>query len=257
MKKISIYNEKGGVGKTTVSCMLAGFLAYVKGFKVCVLDFDAPTYHFSELRRVEEKILSDPKSPLSVWLREHPSKVTPYTIYRIPTDGAGVYRPEEVFAIMRDITRQDFDYIIIDFPGRFSADEPVSFMAASGLIDFVAVPTDTDSQARKSALVISEALTRAGVPCTVFWNKVTVYEARGDGSRFRRGAEPFLRYGVPVMDEVVREIRKFSRDADEHLFIRSTMCFPDRYIRQWIPSLIPFLEALTDRIDSSKRNRKQ
>lgn len=251
MVRVSIYNEKGGVGKTTISYMLAGFLAYVKGKKVCVLDFDYPTYHFSDIRATEQAILSNPKSPLAAYLRENAQDMEPYTIYRVPTNKAGVYTPDMVFSIVQTAYAQGYDYILMDFPGRFSAEEPISFLAASHMIDFVALPMDTDSQARKSALIIAEAMTRSGVPCAAFWNKVTVYEAKGDGSRFRRGAEPFLKYGVPVMDEVVRDIRKFSRDANEMLFVRSTLCFPLKYIRQWSPSLLPFLEALVERIDRS------
>lgn len=250
MVKVSIYNEKGGVGKTTVSYLLAGYLSYVLGRKVCVLDFDAPTYHFSEIRKLEQSILKNPKSPLTAWLRDNPPSYPPYDIMRVPTNSEGTYNPRGVFSLISRVTKEnDYDYMILDFPGRFSKSEPISCLAASGLIDFVALPMDTDSQARKSALVIAEAMQRAGVRCAAFWNKVSVYEARGDGSRFRKGAEPFARYGVPVMDCVVRDIRKFSRDSDEFLFVRSTLCFPEKYIRQWAPSLIPFLEELVQRIN--------
>ena len=34
MVRISIYNEKGGVGKTTMTAMLASYLAYAKGKSV-------------------------------------------------------------------------------------------------------------------------------------------------------------------------------------------------------------------------------
>lgn len=249
MKRICIYNEKGGVGKTTISYLLAGFLAYVKGMRVCVLDFDAPTYHFSEIRKLEQSILENPRSPLSTWLRDNRPDTGPYDIFEVPTNKAGVYTPDIVFETVSSIAEVGYDYIIFDFPGRFSADEPISYLAANGYIDFVAVPMDTDSQARKSALIIAEAMTRIGVPCAAFWNKVTVYEAKGDGSRFRRGAEPFVKYGVAVMAESVRDIRKFSRDSNEMLFVRSTLCFPLRYIMQWSPSLIQFLEALLVRIN--------
>ena len=145
-----------------------------------------------------------------------------------------------------------YSYVLLDFPGRFTFDEPVSYVAANGYLDYVAVPMDTDSQSRRSALVVADAMRRQGVPLVLFWNRVSFSEAKGDGSRFRRGAEPVLSRGLPVMDEVLRDIRKISRDPSEMAFVRSTLCFPVRYVNKWSPAIIPFLEALKGRIDSIK-----
>ena len=251
MVRISIYNEKGGVGKTTMSYLLASYLSYTKGKSVCVLDFDYPGYHFYEIRREEEMILQDPKSPLSLWLKNNPLDIPPYDIYKVPTNHAGVYQPSSVFPFLMNLG--GYDYVIMDFPGRFTADEPIAFLAANGFIDFVAIPTDTDTQSRKSALVVADAMKRQGVPCTVYWNRISNYEAHGNGQRFAVGSEPFAKIGVPFMGQFVRENRKFSRNSSEMLFVRSTLCFPIKYINYWSPTLIPFLEALVTRIDNSKQ----
>lgn len=253
MYRISVYNEKGGVGKTTVSVLLASHLAYVKGRRVCVLDFDAPTYHFSELRTSEERFLLNPRSPLSVWMSGNGGTVKPYDVLRVPTTSGSLYQPEEIFPMVMGIRPEDYDFLIFDFPGRFSQEEPVSLLAANGCLDFVAIPMDTDTQARRSALVIADALHRQGIRCCCFWNRVSAFERSGSAGRLSRGAEPFLQRGIPVMDAAVREIRKFSRDSDEQLFVRSTMCFPERYVSQWSPSLIPFLESLEDMITQEKQ----
>lgn len=251
MRRVSIYNEKGGVGKTTITSLAAGYLAYARGKKVCVLDFDHPSYHLSEMRLTERRILSDPRSPLSTWIHSHPASSEPYNIYRIPTDTAGSYRPQDIFPIISSIMENGFDYVFYDFPGRFTLNEPVMILAANGLIDFMGIPMDTDLQSRRSALVVADAIQRQGIPCALFWNRVTVYEARGDGKRFARGAAPFLSRGLEVMEEMVRDNKKLSRDSSEMAFMRSTLCFPDRYISLWNPSLIPFLEALVQRINTT------
>ena len=84
MVRLSIYNEKGGVGKTTITAMLASYLAYAHGKSVCVLDFDYPSYHFMELRQSEMRLADDPKSPLSWWLRINPSQAEPFDIFSFP-----------------------------------------------------------------------------------------------------------------------------------------------------------------------------
>ena len=252
MVRLSIYNEKGGVGKTTVTALLASFLAYVHGESVCVADFDYPSYHFMELRRSELAILEDPKSPLAGWLRANPRDVPPYDVLTVPAGPSGVYYPTTVFPFLENVMAGGYSYVLLDFPGRFTFDEPVSYVAANGYLDYVAVPMDTDSQSRRSALVVADAMRRQDVPLVLFWNRVSHSESKGDGSRFRRGAEPFLSRGFPVMEESLRDIRKISRDPSEMAFVRSTLCFPVRYVNKWSPAIIPFLEALKGRIDSIK-----
>lgn len=250
MVRLSIYNEKGGVGKTTITAMLASYLSYVHGKSVCVLDFDYPSYHFMELRQSELRIAENPKSPLAIWLRNNPSQGNPFNIVRFPIGDGGVYRPGEVFLHLRRILSAGHDYVFFDFPGRFAPGEPVSFLAANGFLDFVAIPMDTDSQSRRSALVVADAIQKAGIPLTLFWNRVSLYEAKGNGGRFRRGAEPFLSRGMDVMQESVRDIRIISRDPSELAFVRSTLCFPERYVNMRSESIVPFLEAIKRRIDN-------
>ena len=250
MVRLSIYNEKGGVGKTTLTVLVASYLAYGRGLRVCVVDFDYPTYHLWQLRESELSILADPRSPLAAWLRENPSEAEPYTVIRAHPGAGGVFSPREVFALERGIDPIRYDILLYDFPGRFTPDEPVSLLAANGGLDFVGIPMDTDVQSRRSALVVADALAGEGVPLVLFWNRVSAPESRGSGVRFRRGAEPFVSRGMDVMDEAVRDVRIISRDSSEMAFVRSTLCFPTRYVNMRSASIIPFLEALKGRIDN-------
>lgn len=252
MYKVTIYNEKGGVGKTTVSYLLAGYLRYIQGRSVCVIDFDHPSYHFNEIRRNELSIVQNPRTQLSMWLHSNPVEFAPYDIYKAPIGSDGRY---DHFLIMQFIANlSSYDYIIYDFPGRFTEEEAISILAANGMIDYVAIPTDTDIQSRKSALVVADAVHRQGIPCCVFWNRVTAVESKKNSQRFHIGGEPFRKIGVDVMDESIKELKKFSRDSSEMMFVRSTLCFPKRYIDYWCPGAVPFLEALIDRIE--KQNHK-
>ena len=246
MVRLSIYNEKGGVGKTTLTVLVASYLAYGRGLRVCVVDFDYPTYHLWQLRESELSILADPRSPLAAWLRENPSEAEPYTVIRALPGAGGVFTPREVFALERGIDPLRYDVLLYDFPGRFTPDEPVSLLAANGGLDFVGIPMDTDVQSRRSALVVADALAGEGVPLVLFWNRVSRSEALGSRERFLRGAAPFRERGLRVLDEGVRDLRKLSRESSEMAFIRSTLCFPERHLRRWSPALIPFLEQLTD-----------
>lgn len=56
---VAVCNQKGGVGKSTMTIMLAGYYHYLKGLNVAVIDCDYPQY---SLVRMKEGICA----PLSI-----------------------------------------------------------------------------------------------------------------------------------------------------------------------------------------------
>lgn len=62
MKSVAFFNNKGGVGKTTLLCNVAAFIAINHGKRVCVVDADpqcnATQYFFDE--KTVEQLYSDP-----------------------------------------------------------------------------------------------------------------------------------------------------------------------------------------------------
>ncbi|MEC7259399.1 MAG: ParA family protein, partial [Pseudomonadota bacterium] len=64
MKSLVFFNNKGGVGKTTLLCNVAAYLALEKGLKICVVDADpqcnSTQYFFNE--DIIEEIYSDKSS---------------------------------------------------------------------------------------------------------------------------------------------------------------------------------------------------
>lgn len=58
MRVITIFSEKGGIGKTTLSIMLVSFLAYEKKQKVFACDFDFPGYQMLNTRENDLRLIS-------------------------------------------------------------------------------------------------------------------------------------------------------------------------------------------------------
>lgn len=48
--KVSIYTQKGGVGKSTITTLLASALHYRLGYNVLIIDCDFPQYSLSNMR---------------------------------------------------------------------------------------------------------------------------------------------------------------------------------------------------------------
>ena len=64
MKKETLYvafsTQKGGVGKTTFTVLVASYLYYLKGYNVAVVDCDYPQHSISAMRKRDaEQVNSD------------------------------------------------------------------------------------------------------------------------------------------------------------------------------------------------------
>ena len=172
-----------------------------------------------------------------------------YEVIKVISSGGDKPSVDDVLSIIGIVSGGPYDYLLFDFPGHFTEDEPAAYLSANDFIDYIAIPMDTDRQSRLSAFIVASSLKGCGVPFCLFWNRASSLEEKG-GKRLSVGAEPFLRNGMDVMKEKIRDLKMFSRDSSELAFIRSTICFPEKYINMRSPSVIPFLEALSHRIDS-------
>ena len=77
---VAFSNQKGGVGKSTVTAVLASYFNYVRGLKVAVVDCDYPQFSLEKLRGRDLK-----KPSIDVQLRtsEHRSM---YSYVRLSID---------------------------------------------------------------------------------------------------------------------------------------------------------------------------
>ena len=117
-KIISILNQKGGTGKTTVSMNLAGALAR-RGHEVCVID-------------------ADPQGTATRWAASAPDEDPfPASVLGLSAAGGKVHR--EVRKLVGN-----YDYILIDCPP--AADSPVPqsalLIADLGLVPVIPSPPD-------------------------------------------------------------------------------------------------------------------
>lgn len=156
MKRIAVFNQKGGCAKTTTVVNLAGILSK-RGYKVLVLDCD-PQANASNTLLMENEDEKDPTTIVDV-LSGHTKIGEAVRIAHIRTRGNGnpknvgisvipaerglsaVDLPSEnVLAdAIHDLTG-DYDYILFDCPPYIS-DFTINILAAS---DYVLVPATVD-----------------------------------------------------------------------------------------------------------------
>lgn len=232
MKTISFFSVKGGTGKTTFNILLASWLRYQKGKRVCVMDLDGPEYSLSVTRERELIYLRDQGVDLPAdWL---------YPVLRFQEEDP----MNEVRRKIRALER-DTDYLIVDFGGSFKVTDPVRRFVQEGLLDLVLLPVELDGMIIASAKSLSTVLQQMGQDTLMFFNKVhgrekpELYEAFGAW---------FAETGLELSQGRVKNTIKLQRDCDRGTnFLRSTVGFPQKEMEKVNPGLIQLFEEIWNR----------
>ena len=254
MKTLSFFNEKGGVGKSLHTVMFASWLQYAQGARVAVFDLECPSPRLDGIRRRELVQLEDPDSVLSRYFLRHPR---PESFFDIFTKEPLLLRfsRENIYALHRELwdfldgNPGGYDYVLFDFPGILTADSPAYDVIASGMVDLVAVPIDTDNVTRKSGLVTACMAQDNEQRAVAFWNNVSPAEIARPGY-LESGERVFTEHGIEVLPQRVKTFLKARRDSDERLFVRSTVCWPGRYVEMACPGLESLYMTIKGRVDS-------
>jgi cellulose biosynthesis protein BcsQ len=221
MKIIAFFSEKGGVGKSTFSLMLASFLKYKHGIKVGVADFNKrlTEYRNDEVNYLKNEGLYSPEIQKNAW---------PI----IPVDSGLLHRvgknnPGNAIWLHDIVTEgeyRDMDVVIADLPGSISGEEILQ-LVQQRMVNLVIIPFDKEQQALSSALSVKNFLKK--VPtckfCGFFNMIQTAYGNKGEYVRMMKILEGA---GLPVLPDMVSfsERMKHFEKVD---MMRSTFSYPD------------------------------
>ncbi len=141
-KTISILSQKGGCGKSSLTCILASYLAYTKKKKVLVLDADYPQHTFSKWRSDDLELMDMMET---VKAQFGAQGIPAYEII-----GCDINQGGQVMYVLDVLekARGLFDYVLIDLPGTFNNNNLGNILAN---IDIMLVPfTDAKETFRSS-----------------------------------------------------------------------------------------------------------
>ena len=227
---VSFFSAKGGTGKTTFNMSMASFLKYHLGKAVIMLDADTPEYNLynSRVRELDYKRANggiDESALYPVW---KVLDVTPEGI--------------ESLAGKLDALRGSVDYVLIDFPGSCVKDDAIWTFARRGVLDLVVIPVDMDPMVLASALQLAEIFSHTGQKVLLFFNKV---HGKIPSEKYDAVAELFRSRGFRMSECRIKNALAMSRDAESGSnYLRSTICFPEKTVRDLNPQLIDLFKEV-------------
>src|ERR1700685_2197726 len=146
MHIISIANQKGGVGKSTLSSLFAYFLADKKSARVLAVDLDSQRNLSHTLRQCGIEIpttavLADARIELPA-VRKNIALIhaTPQLANLERASAEEANRLVQTFAAHLDAMQQEFDYCLLDPPPTLG----IRMVAALASADFVTVPIELE-----------------------------------------------------------------------------------------------------------------
>ncbi len=231
-KFIAIATQKGGIGKTTVSVLLASYLHYVKGYNVAVIDCDYPQHSVMDIRSREQKLISENEYFRALALNHFKSlgKCAYPIIDCDPT--------EAVEAARKLIEEEEIkpDIVLFDIPGSVRSSGVLNTLSQ---MDYIFTPISADRLVIESSIqfvsMFNENLITTGLAKTkkimLYWTMVDKREKSELYDVFER---IFEEMGISIFNTLLPDSKRFRRDLSENrkTIFRSTIFPIDKSLRK-------------------------
>ncbi|WP_345271145.1 ParA family protein [Nibrella viscosa] len=208
---LAFATQKGGMGKTTLSVLVASWLHYRRHIPVAILDVDSSQLSVYNLRVRETEQLDEETKE-----RFNRQDVDPYPILR--GEPAGV--PQMLQQIPADVR-----LVLIDLPGNIDVE---GYETALSKVDYLLVPMETSEFSVTTGFSYLMAIRQVDLlpvdRCRVVWNK---YKDSRDGVLVDMLEERFKQFGFTCLQSRIPQ-----RDSYQDSANRSTLFpMPTQYLR--------------------------
>ncbi len=224
---VAIASQKGGVGKSVFTVLLASVLHYRKDVRVAVVDCDSPQHSIALMReRDMEGVMKNDDLKVNLYRQYERIRKPAYPV--IKSD------PEKAMEDLRrymDEKGETFDIVLFDLPGTLRSEGVVHTVSA---MDYIFVPLKADNIVMQSSLqfakVLEEELIAKG-NCNLkgirlFWNMV---DRRGRKDLYDAWNRVIHRMGLRLLSSHIPNTLRYNREADTVCkgVFRSTLFPPD------------------------------
>ena len=239
MKVISFFSAKGGTGKTTFNVLLASYIQYRLGKRVMVLDFDYPEFNLAHMRERDLLYLEREGIPFK--------EEDFYPIERVRKKKAQDIR---ALAKQFELFSTELDYLILDFPGSFSAEDPVCQLLLDGRIDLIVIPVELDPMVIASMRTLSHLMQEYHQRTRLFFNRVGGRESKDAYACVR---DWFAEDGSVISEHFVKQSESMKKEKDSTAHIRSTVDFPVAYARKRNPGIVRMFDEVLEYVEGIEK----
>ena len=229
MKKETLFvafsTQKGGMGKTALTVLMASHLHYVKGYHVGIIDCDYPQHSIGEMRkRDSELVMKDEYFKRMAFRQFSTLHLTAYPVKESTADKA----IEDAKDLMEN-SEKDFDIIFFDLPGTLNSAGVIQTLSK---MDYILTPISADRVVLEStlqyAIMINDNLITTGKgnikSLFLFWNMV---DGREKTSLYEAYEKAIAELGLPVLKTVLPDSKRFRKEvSDERKTVFRSTLFP-------------------------------
>lgn len=215
---IALSNQKGGVGKSTMTVLLASYFHYVKGKNVAVIDCDYPQFSIKALRSRDMKNVERSEFLQQLLCRQY--ERTGKKAYPVLTSGPGKVLETA------DRLSGNSDILFFDLPGTVNTP---GILEAIINMDYVFTPVVQDRMVMQSSLSFVATLRDfirqyPEAPLKeilLFWNKI---DGRVSREVYRHYNEIFEKIGLKTLSTVMPDMERYNKETSSggQTFFRST-----------------------------------
>lgn len=207
---VALSNQKGGVGKSAFTVLLASYYHYVKKLRVAVIDCDSPQHSLSRMRERDMQAIGRSdyfKQQMVAQFERIRKKAYPIV------NSTAVHARNAAEELMRSAALP-YDVIFIDLPGTM---ESRGVLSAILNMDYVLTPVIADRMVMQSSLSFSSAVLdyirgRKDIPLKgiyFFWNRVDRRTSTGVFDAYRTIMQ---RLELNVLDTIIPETRRYDKE---------------------------------------------
>lgn len=209
---IAFSTQKGGVGKSTFTALLASILHYQLGYQVAVFDCDFPQYSLIQMRERDLKTVMQNEILKRIAHKQFTSiNKKAYPVFQSKTDAV----LEELEAYV-DNSEVEPDIVFLDLPGTVNTAGILSTLAN---VHYIFSPITADRVVLASTLSFTDVLNNILMKkkhteiksIQLFWNKV---DGREKTPLYENYNKVIKDLGLQLMETTITDSKKFRKEGE-------------------------------------------
>lgn len=224
---IAFSTQKGGVGKSTFTALVASLLHYRLGYNVAAFDCDFPQHSLSKMRERDLKTVMQNEVYKKLAHRQFTTiNKKAYPVFQTKAEGA----LKQAQGLVQSST-VPLDVIFFDLPGTVNTPGVINMLAG---IHYIFSPVTADRVVIESTLSFTDVLTNVVMKRTqtsieairLFWNQV---DGREKSPLYNVYEKVIGELGLTLMQSYVTDSKRFRKEgeATAKSVFRSTLLPPD------------------------------